>query len=242
MTINKMIRTIGELAIELPGATRFFEKLGIDYRREGVKPLSQTSSIAVVTGEPVLTRSTKAETQSDARREAERWETAPLSDLMKHVVRNHHDAARAALLRLRELLADLCSAHSRNHPGLFSIRDLFFRLEADLTNHMIGEERILFPHIEALATFAGPGDLKPAIISGTVLNPIGVMMQEHDDACQTLRQLRELTTSHQVPDNDGVSFCAFYQALGKFESDLHQQIQLENDILFRRAVELEGGN
>ena len=30
MTINPT-KTVGELAIELPGATRIFEKLGIDY-------------------------------------------------------------------------------------------------------------------------------------------------------------------------------------------------------------------
>ena len=54
MTINKT-KTVGEFAVELPGATRIFEKLGIDYCCGGAKPLNEACSSAGVTEESVLT-------------------------------------------------------------------------------------------------------------------------------------------------------------------------------------------
>ena len=53
MTINPT-KTVGELAVELPGATRVFEKLGIDYCCGGEKPLNQACSSAGVTEESVV--------------------------------------------------------------------------------------------------------------------------------------------------------------------------------------------
>ena len=53
MTINPT-KTVGELAAELPGATRIFEKLGIDYCCGGERPLNQACSSAGVTEESVI--------------------------------------------------------------------------------------------------------------------------------------------------------------------------------------------
>ena len=68
-----------------------------------------------------------------------------------------------------------------------------------------------------------------------------MMMQEHDDAGQALRDLREVSSNYQVPADGCISFRTLYQALEAFERDLHQHIHLENNILFPRATELEAG-
>ena len=118
---------------------------------------------------------------------------------MNHIVNRHHNFARAELLRLKELLAKVCSVHSRNHPELFRIRDIFFRLQAELTDHMLKEERVLFPYIEKLETAVGGGEQAPKPAFGTVRNPVRMMMQEHDEAGQALRNLREVSSNYQAP-------------------------------------------
>jgi regulator of cell morphogenesis and NO signaling len=48
------------------------------------------------------------------------------------------------------------------------------------------------------------------------------------------------TISGKVPADVCISYKTLYEALEDFEHDLHQHIHLENNILFPRAIELEG--
>ena len=66
------------------------------------------------------------------------------------------------------------------------------------------------------------------------------MMMEHDTAGQILGELRALTSDYKVPADACISYQTLYQGLENFEKDLHQHIHLENNILFPRALELEG--
>jgi regulator of cell morphogenesis and NO signaling len=238
MTINAT-KTVGELAAELPGATRIFEKLGIDYCCGGERPLNQACSSAGVTEESVIGLLNDAEKQGVQSDEPKNWQRAPLSELTKFIVSRHHTFVRSELLRVKELLAKVCSKHSTYHPELFRIREIFLRLQADLTDHMLKEERILFPYIEKLEMAVGRGEQPPRPAFGTVRNPVRMMMQEHDEAGQALRSLREVSSNYQVPSDGCISFRTLYQALEEFEKDLHQHVHLENNVLFPRAAELE---
>ncbi len=240
MAINKT-KTVGEFAVDLPGATRVFEKLGIDYCCGGAKTLNEACSSAGVTEESVVTLLNCLQGLGFDESGAKDWQTRPLSELTKYIVDKHHKFARAELVRLKELLAKVCSVHSLNHPELFRIRDIIFRLQAELTDHMLREERILFPDIEKLEAAVGRGEQAPRSAFGTVRNPARIMMQEHDDARDALRNLREASSNYQVPGDGSISFRTLYQGLEGFEKDLHQHIHLENNILFPRAGELEAG-
>jgi regulator of cell morphogenesis and NO signaling len=76
---------------------------------------------------------------------------------------------------------------------------------------------------------------------GTVVNPVRMMMTEHDGAGDALRKLRAVTSDYAVPADACISYKTLYEALLGFEADLHQHIHLENNILFPRAVALESG-
>ena len=66
------------------------------------------------------------------------------------------------------------------------------------------------------------------------------MMMEHDAVGDILRKLRVLSSDYSVPADGCISYQTLYQALEAFEQDLHQHIHLENNILFPRAIEMEG--
>ena len=52
--------------------------------------------------------------------------------------------------------------------------------------------------------------------------------------------MRELTKDYSLPADACPSFTALYFGLDALEKDLHQHIHLENNVLFPKAVELEG--
>jgi regulator of cell morphogenesis and NO signaling len=63
---------------------------------------------------------------------------------------------------------------------------------------------------------------------------------EHETVGDLLRKLRALSSNYTVPPDGCISYQTLYQALEAFEQDLHQHIHLENNILFPRAIEMEG--
>jgi regulator of cell morphogenesis and NO signaling len=234
-------RTVREVAVELPGATRIFEKLGIDYCCGGSKPLAEACLAAEVPPEKVVALLEEAGNGALNSVSARNWSTAPLSDLAAYIVTKHHGFTREELTRLSELLAKVCSVHGENHPELREIHTVFQELKHELTGHMSKEEQVLFPYIENLETAVSRGEPAPTPFFGTVRNPIRMMMKEHDDAGDALRSLRRVSSNYKVPADGCVSFRTLYQALEEFEKDLHEHIHLENNILFPRAAELEAG-
>ena len=106
---------------------------------------------------------------------------------------------------------------------------------------MFKEEQILFPYIVEMENAVLNGRPRPPSCFGTVGNPIRMMMIEHDTAGDLLRELRLVSSDYKVPADGCFSYQTLYQALEAFEKDLHQHIHLENNILFPRATEMEGG-
>jgi regulator of cell morphogenesis and NO signaling len=244
MTISAT-KTVRELAVEVPGATRVFEKLGIDYCCGGSAPLEEACSKAKVPISQVVESLEKAAAESaegvapEAGPANADWKTEPLSRLTGHVVATHHAFTRSELARLDQLLAKVCKVHGQNHPELLDINRQFQGLQQELTMHMMKEERILFPYIEELEAAVTRKQPKPAPPFGTVQNPIRMMMTEHDSAGEALKQIRGLSSNFTPPADACISYQTLYQALLGFEADLHQHIHLENNILFPRAVGME---
>ena len=237
MTINAT-KTVRDLATEIPGATRVFEKAGIDYCCGGGKTIEEACAAAGVSVDEVV-RSLDQSTQGGASDAGTRWQTEPLSKLTSYIVSKHHVFTREELERLDQLAAKVCSVHGQNHPELLLIKGQFHDLKRDLIPHMQKEEMILFPFIEQMDAAVSDGKPPPVPVFGTVQNPVRMMMIEHDAAGEILKRIRQLSDGFAVPEDGCISYETLYKALEMLELDLHQHIHLENNILFPRAVEME---
>jgi len=229
-------KTVRDLAVEIPNATRVLEKYGIDYCCGGKRSLEEACSAAKLPVEDVV----KAlETAASAATAGSVLPSGSLAELMSHIVKTHHKFTREEIARLKALLEKVCSVHGENHPELLVIRDTFFGLAQELTMHMMKEENVLFPYIVRMEGAVVKNDPVAPAPFGTVQNPVRMMMQEHDGAGEALRQIREASLDFSAPKDACISYQTLYQALPAFETDLHQHIHLENNILFPRAVEME---
>jgi regulator of cell morphogenesis and NO signaling len=232
-------RTVKELAIEVPGATRVFDKLGIDYCCGGSRTLGDACAAAGLPSDEVLARLELASRVSNAPNKEKQWSDDSLAALTNFIVNKHHIFTTQELDRLQALLAKVRSVHGERHPELLEIEGLFSNLKADLTLHMKKEEMILFPYIGELEDAIASGRRVPPAMFGTVKNPIRMMRSEHDTAGEILRDIRKLSSNFAVPADACISFQTFYQAMEALEQDLHQHIHLENNILFPRAEAME---
>lgn len=231
-------RTVREVVLELPQAARVFEKLNIDYCCGGDKPLGEacaTAGVELANLERML-----AEAGQTPGNGSLDFQKATLGALVDHILDKHHVYTKEEMARLEPLIDKVIGAHGGNHPELPGIGVLFQQLCADLKPHMFKEEQILFPYIIELEASILQNRPAPFAPFGKVNNPIRMMMMEHETVGGLLRELRALSSNYTVPPDGCISYQTLYQALEAFEKDLHQHIHLENNILFPRAIELEG--
>jgi len=232
-------KTVREIAIEMPGATRVFEKMGIDYCCGGAKPLTEACQAAGVTVEEVERSLEESEASSQAFARSKDWRAESLASLITYIHDKHHVFTRNELDRIEPLLAKVCSVYGERRPELLKIQGLFMELKRELLLHMLKEENVLFPYIGQMEEAAKAGSAAPVPMFGTVRNPVQMMMIEHDGAGDLLRSIRQLSNDFNAPADACVSYRTLYGALEELEQDLHQHIHLENNILFPRAIEME---
>jgi regulator of cell morphogenesis and NO signaling len=103
------------------------------------------------------------------------------------------------------------------------IGDHLEQILIEVESHLAKEEKILFPLI-----MAGRGR--------AAFMPIKVMMAEHEDHAANLARTRALTHDFALPDGASAAWRSLYQDLECFEADLHQHIDLENNVLFTRVM------
>ena len=234
-------KTLRELVLETPAATRVLEKLGIDYCCGGNQSLEQACRAANLPIDQVLDSLEAAELATKPEGKDRDWQQEALADLVAHITSTHHKYTRSEIARLAPLLEKVRSVHGQNHPELQSIQTSFLGLADELTMHMMKEEVMLFPYIVRMeeSVIERQPILPPPF--GTVQNPVSMMMHEHDSAGDTLRAMRKASGGYAAPADACVSYQTLYRTLAEFEADLHQHIHLENNILFPRAIAMEQG-
>ena len=112
---------------------------------------------------------------------------------------------------------------------------VYRELRADLEPHLDKEEQVLFPMIRQLAG-AQPAS---TFYAGSLVEPIAVLLSEHDRVGELLAQLRVLTHGYEVPADGCASYRACYEALAELEADTHMHVHKENNLLFPAVVRMD---
>ncbi len=232
-------QTVREIAIENPAATKVFERFGIDYCCGGKRPLAEVCIEKGVSIATVLRQLEEIISASEGSHPVIDWQTLPLRDLIDHILEDHHQYTKEALLRLRPLAVKVASRHGERHAEVREIERCFGEMADELDMHLMKEERVLFPHIQQIEQTHPSGENPRRLVFGTVQNPIEMMVAEHDSAGEHLARLRGLTGGYVAPPDACPTFLALYHGLQELEADLHQHIHLENNILFPRAIAME---
>lgn len=215
-------RTVGEIATAHPLATRVFARHGIDFCCGGGKALGAACAARGL--DPAVVLAEIARETAPPGATADRWDAAPLPDLLAHIVETFHRPLDTELPRLVAMADKVLAVHHDKDPGMLAgMRDTVVALRDELEPHMQKEERILFPLIAA-----GHGP--------QAAPPVAVMRAEHDAVASLLGRLRALTRGYAVPAEACNTWRALWHGLAALERDLYAHIHLENNVLFPRAL------
>ncbi|MGA9120119.1 MAG: iron-sulfur cluster repair di-iron protein [Bacteroidota bacterium] len=230
-------RTVKSFVTEDFRTAAVFEKYSIDFCCHGNVALSQACETRGVAVETVADEiASVVSTEGLAGVPYESW---GLDQLIDHIVSRHHAFVRRMIPIITKHTQKVAEVHGARHPEVVGIAGRFQLIAGELTNHMMKEERILFPTIKQ-AELARQGKshyVAPAF--GTLANPIRMMESEHDAAGDGLYEIRSASGNYVPPEDACTTYRVSYQELEAFERDLHQHVHLENNILFPKALELE---
>jgi len=229
------------VAVRYPEAKPVLERLGIDYCCGGTETLDAAAQASGHTVAEVEAEVEKAlEDRVEEGKSAKDWSTASAGELAQHILDTHHVYMKTQLSRLTDLFGKVVSAHGERHgETLRAVQQVFHSLKAEIEAHLMKEEQILFPCILQLDQYRPDSGPPPVSGCGTVQNPIRQMKHEHENAGAALARIRELTSDYTLPGDACASFEALFEGLKGLDTDLHEHIHLENNILFPRTVEIE---
>lgn len=220
--------TLGGLVARDPSAGTLFEQLGIDYCCGGRRTLAEAcaprgldaETVAVMLDALHAGRGRPRPDEHDVAR-------ASITELCDHIVIAHHERLRTELPQIAELLDTVVRVHGADHPELLDLRRLFTGMRNELEEHLAVEERTLFPACRALDIVGGHGTLDDDLLAS--------LQDGHAATGDALRALRELSGGYETDAALCGTHRRLLQALRALETELHQHVHEENNVLFARV-------
>lgn len=216
-----MSQTIGELSTQRPVSTKVFQRHGIDFCCGGGRTLDEACALRRI--EPALVLAEIAEEEARLETPTERWDLAPTSALITHLLDRYHAPLLEDLAQLEVMARKVLRVHGHKDTRLAPLVDLVLALRSDLEPHLAKEEQILFPWILSANPVPPEG-------------PVAVMLREHDAVGELLQQLGALTDQFTVPSGACATWTTLWTTLQRVDLELREHISLENNVLFPRAL------
>lgn len=206
-------QAIGQIAVNLPGATAVFRRLKLDFCCGGQISLQQAATDKGLDPAAVIAE------LNQLQRSQETPAFADPAALVDHILTRYHAVHRAQLPELIRMARRVEAVHRDSPDVPHGLADLLETMEAELLSHMEKEESILFPMLRA-----GGHPM--------VDQPIVMMRSEHVDHGAMLDQLARLTHDGVPPHGACNTWRALYAGIQQLNEDLIHHIHLENNVLF----------
>lgn len=229
--MNELLnKTISQIVTDHHQTAPVFEKYGIDFCCKGKRPLIDACTEKALNREEILAELNNA---IEGQISSTNFNQLSLTALADYIVRTHHTYAKFNMPPIFNYVTKVATKHGDRFPFMKEVAQLFSDVQADMNQHMLKEERVLFPRIKQLET-EEPLNVSLEYYTG----PINVMEEEHDLAGSLMYRIRELTNNYTAPEGACTTFRLSLASLQEFETDLHQHVHLENYILFPKAIAL----
>lgn len=206
-------QSLGQLAVQIPGATAVFRRFKLDFCCGGQQSLAEACAQKGLDADTIL-----SEIEGLVPVQVEPDTRSP-SQLIDHVLSRYHEVHRQQLPELIRMARRVEAVH-RDHPLVpQGLANHLETMEQELLDHMAKEEQVLFPLLKQ-----GGHHM--------VIHPIGMMRHEHVSHGAQLERLTALAHQHQPPAGACNTWQALYAGTARLAEDLVDHIHLENNVLF----------
>lgn len=217
--MDRLNTPIGDIARDQPSSTRVFLRHRLDFCCGGRRSLRDACAKAGLDPDQIL----RELDREAALAPADSWEECPSDELVDHILETYHERLRRDVQPLIDAARKVERVHADKPAVPVGLADELTEFWVELQQHMLKEERVLFPM------------LRMGVRGAQVYMPVRVMEYEHDAHAEALARIRELTGDLQIPPHACATWTALYHGLRTLEAELMEHIHLENNVLFPRA-------
>ena len=222
--------TIGEIVANDFRAASMFKEAGIDFCCGGNKSLTEACKEKGADESHLIQQlETLAQTPVSGSMNFKEWDLSFLSD---YIVNTHHKFVLKNLPELVFYTQKIANVHGDHHPELIEVESLFAKINEELLQHLKNEEEVLFPAIKKAEKNAS------AEVNSTIVSEITRMQGEHEFAGGAMDKINILTNNYLIPEDACNTYRVSLKLLEQFEDDLHIHVNLENNILYPKALKL----
>ncbi|NEU05257.1 iron-sulfur cluster repair di-iron protein [Clostridium senegalense] len=227
--INKNL-SLGECVIIYPGIVEKFNNMQLDYccggnknlevalKEKGIDVAKFIENVNIEFDKFVANNSSYVN-----------WNEKSSEELINHIINVHHTKTFELLNDISPLLLKVFKVHYNHLPEVLKrVNKLFGTLKFELEEHLIKEEKELFPKIIELGKIINKNEREQLI------EEIQSFIEEHEVAGDIIKELDTITDGYTVPEWACTSFELLYSKLHELEKDLFIHIHKENNILFKR--------
>lgn len=168
----------------------------------------------------------------------EEYEASTCEFLILRVLRKEHADLRTDIRRVRALAKLAAERQEAGHAEVTIVGELIEDLAAELAAHMLAEEHAVFPALlELELAYVGEG---PVSMPARRIEPLlRSMSQQHSATGRTLTRIHHESNGYRPPAGRDREYQQLYEELAKLDSELRRDLRMEDNILFRRATQLE---
>jgi len=168
------------------------------------------------------------------------WSDASMMELLEYI-EQEHCKIKEKLLKLQTLIEQATEQQKDTYGStLGSLQEFYPVFKTEMENHFEKEEHILIPYIHKMDESDRNPGIKHEFHRSSIKNPISQIEYDHDQTEKVMfAKLGTITSNYQLPENAGNALKALYEGLKDIETNISEHINLENEILFPRAIELE---
>lgn len=217
--INFRDQPLGELALSIPRSCTLFRKYNLDFCCGGKQTLLRAAT-RLQLDLPAIEAELAALSDEPLQKD---WRIAPLTEIMDYILVRYHIRHREQLAELILQATKVERVHANKSTVPAGLTNYLMLLNQDLNNHMQKEEQILFPMIRR-----GMG--------AQAAGPISVMESEHQSAGELLEMIKQVTNNVTLPDQACTTWKTMYNGINELIDDLMNHINLEDYVLFPRAL------
>jgi regulator of cell morphogenesis and NO signaling len=230
-------QTVGEIANRQPSTIEVFEQLGIQYCCHGEETVEATCGYLGLPVNGVLSELNRVVNASGTTKAP--WADPILEALMGNLLRTRTVLVQQDLPRIQQLARTVSSCHLREHPNAIHIAHLSATLAHEVTSHFADEAQILFPKIRELE-LAYVGSSSATVHVNSVRNDLAHMTHEHGAVGDLLSRIQDLTEDYDSTTTTCASYREICQRLKELDGEVRQEVHLENNVLFNRALQISG--
>ena len=174
--------------------------------------------------------------ETSSQNNSENYDSLELNLLVDHILNTHHAYVKENTQLILSYTKKIAEVHGAYHPELLKIETIFVGVANDMLGHLRKEEDVLFPNIRKIVT-ANEND------SDEKLEPVSWLIQgmetEHEYVGNEMQKIANLSTNFTPPPDGCSTYQIAFQKLKEFEENLQQHVHLENNILFKKIIEVE---